>query len=84
MPGRDILGNDALVAPATFDPRRRVIVCVLAGPPSNCPFKGVKTESMAHLQRNSVTGATQPTARMAAMGGDLPFRIYPAREALVS
>jgi glucose-6-phosphate 1-epimerase len=32
-----------------FCPRHRAIVCVLHGPPSNCPFRGVKTESMAHL-----------------------------------
>src|SRR5260370_15860450 len=91
MPGRDILRNAAMVAPAVFDPPRRAIVCVLhgprsplrprntgsvyhvsKGPPSKCPFKGPKTDSVAHL-RNSREARRSQLQRMAAIGGSLPL-----------
>ena len=45
---------------------------VSKGPPSKCPFKGPKTESVAHL-RNSREARRSQLQRMAAMGGNRAF-----------
>ena len=59
MPGRDILRNATMVAPAVFDPRRVPLFVFYTGrdrrfvkemqAPSKCPFKGLKIQSVAHL-----------------------------------
>jgi hypothetical protein len=74
MPGRDILGNDALVAPAAFDPRCRVIFVFYSGRDR----RFVQEKQDQSIKRGSSVkelgaGATQPTARKAAMGGYLPL-----------
>jgi hypothetical protein len=47
----------------------RAVVAIAASPKKMQD----QSSSVANLLRNSVTGETQPTARMAAMGGKRPF-----------